>query len=59
MSVGISLQDFIEASVQAYRRGFNDAIKILIESEKSIDEKAMTESLKEILKKRGNIKQEW
>jgi len=59
MSVGISLQDFIEASVQAYMRGFNDAIKILIESEKSIDEKAMTESLKEILKKRGNIKQEW
>jgi len=59
MSVGVSLQDFIEASVQAYRRGFNDAIKILIESEKSIDEKAMTESLKEILKKQGNIKQEW
>jgi len=34
MAIGISLEDFIEASIQAYRKGFNDAIRILIESEK-------------------------
>ncbi|HOD61883.1 MAG TPA: hypothetical protein PKG96_07240 [Bacilli bacterium] len=59
MAVGISLEDFIEASIQAYRKGFNDAIRILIESEKTIDEKVMKESIKEILTKQGKVKNEW
>jgi len=59
MAIGISLEDFIEASIQAYRKGFNDAIRILIESEKTIDEKIMRESIKEILTKQGKIKNEW
>lgn len=59
MAIGISLEDFIEASIQAYRKGFNDAIRILIESEKTIDEKIMRESIKEILTKQGKVKNEW
>lgn len=59
MSIGISLEDFIEASIQAYKKGFNDAIRILIESEKTIDEAAMRESIKEILTKQGKVKNEW
>lgn len=59
MSIGISLEDFIEASIRAYKKGFNDAIRILIESEKTIDEAAMRESIKEILTKQGKVKNEW
>ncbi len=59
MAVGIPLDDFIESSIQAYKKGFNDAIRCLIEAEKTIDENAMKESIKEILMQQGKIKNEW
>jgi len=36
MSVGIPLDDFIESSIQAYKKGFNDAIRCLLEAEKQL-----------------------
>jgi len=59
MSIGVPINDFIEGTVQAYRKGFNDAIRVLIESEKTIDDKVMKESISEIIKKQGQIKTEW
>ena len=59
MATGIPLADFIEASVTAYKKGFNDAIQCLMAAEKTINEEAMRTSIKEILEKQGVTKNDW
>ncbi len=60
MARGVSLENFIESSIAAYRKGFNDAIQFLIEQEKAIDNNILRESIeRELAKIDVTTKKEW
>lgn len=56
---GISIDDFVNSTIEAYKKGFNDAIQCLIASEKTINEEIMKQSILAILKNKKEIKTDW
>ncbi|MFA7202707.1 MAG: hypothetical protein WC188_03210 [Candidatus Caldatribacteriota bacterium] len=57
--LGISLNEFTQALVESYQKGFTDAIEILKLSQKNINLEKMQHGIKELLIKQGKIKTDW
>ncbi len=58
-NLGISIDEFVTAVVDSYKKGFSDAIECLRVAETTIDEKTMRESILEILQEKNKIKAKW
>ena len=57
--LGIPIEDFINSVIASYQKGFDDAIEYLNLVKESLDVNKMKETLRDELKKNGQIKAEW
>lgn len=59
MAVGISIEDFIKASIMAYRQGFDDCLHYLQAAKEAIKDEDLEKSIREALTKQGKIENKW
>jgi hypothetical protein len=58
-NVGIPVEEFVKSVVEAYLRGYDDAIKYLTVGKKQFNSDQLKSQLIETLKQQGKIKAEW
>jgi len=56
---GVSLEDFTQAVIESYKKGFDDAIECLKTAQTTIKPEEMKKSIKEMLSQQGKLKTEW
>lgn len=58
-SLGVSLDEFAQAVIESYQKGFADAIECLKVAATTINPEQMKIDIKEVLQKKGKVKTEW
>lgn len=58
-NIGVSIEEFTQAVVDSYKKGFADAIECLKVAATTINTDEMKISIKDILQKQGKVKAEW
>lgn len=56
---GVSLDDFTQAVIESYKKGFNDAVECLKVAQTTINPEEMEKTIKEMLSQQGKLKTEW
>jgi ABC-type sugar transport system substrate-binding protein len=57
--LGVPLEEFTQAIIESYKKGFNDAIEVLKTSQTMINTEEMKKTITDILHKQGKIKTDW